>query len=386
MKVSDFFLPVKLPYEFDNDSLLGNHIAIFDDVLNFPSLKGIDIAIISVEESRNSNVASENSAENIKNYLYYLYRGDFSPKIADLGYLKIGNSVEDTYTSLSVVMAELIKKGIIPIILGGSQDLSYAMYSAYAMLERSINLVCIDNNLDLGDPEENIDFQSYLSKILIESPNYLLSYANIGLQKYLNDSKSSDLMEHMNFEVCRLGAFHEDINEAAAIIRNAHCVSFDIAAIKHSDASANPNNSVFGISGEEACKLAQFAGLSERLSSFGVFDYAPNLDEDCKTAQMIAIMLWHFIDAFYGRKNEVVSENPESIVKSIVLLETVVDKKIVFYHSSITDRWWIEIPHSPKFEKSKEKLYILPCNKKDYELASNSIVPNRYLLALRRFE
>jgi hypothetical protein len=73
-------------------------------------------------------------------------------------------------------------------------------------------------------------------------------------------------------------------------------------------------------------------------------------------------------------------------VKSIVLLETVVDKKIVFYHSSITDRWWIEIPHSKKFEKSKEKLYILPCSKKDYDLASNSIVPNRYLLALRRFE
>jgi arginase family enzyme len=47
--------------------------------------------------------------------------------IADLGDIPEGNSVEDTYFAVKKLVSELIKKKILPIIIGGSQDLTYAL-------------------------------------------------------------------------------------------------------------------------------------------------------------------------------------------------------------------------------------------------------------------
>ena len=48
------------------------------------------------------------------------------------------------------MVSSLVKKKIIPIIIGGSQDLTYAMYRAYDVLEQMVNLVSIDSKFDLG--------------------------------------------------------------------------------------------------------------------------------------------------------------------------------------------------------------------------------------------
>ena len=39
-----------------------------------------------------------------------------------------GSSIEDTYFVVKSLVAELIKKRIIPVVIGGSQDLTYPMY------------------------------------------------------------------------------------------------------------------------------------------------------------------------------------------------------------------------------------------------------------------
>ena len=52
---------------------------------------------------------------------------------------------------LKLVVSELVKLNIIPIIIGGGQDLTYAQYLAYENLEQKVDLVVVDSKFDLDE-------------------------------------------------------------------------------------------------------------------------------------------------------------------------------------------------------------------------------------------
>ena len=56
-----------------------------------------------------------------------------------------------------------MKKRIIPIIIG-SQDLVYANYRVYDEL-KTVNIVNIDSNFDLGDSSKDMNNMSFLGKL-----------------------------------------------------------------------------------------------------------------------------------------------------------------------------------------------------------------------------
>jgi hypothetical protein len=85
------------------------------------------------------------------------------------------------------------------------------------------------------------------------------------------------------------------------VIRSSNLFSFDISAIQHSHAPANrltPN----GFSGEEACTLMQFAGMSMNVNTIGIYGYLPQQDEHNLTAKQISHMLWYLMDGVYKGK------------------------------------------------------------------------------------
>ncbi|MEY3438246.1 MAG: hypothetical protein RL265_831, partial [Bacteroidota bacterium] len=100
----------------------------------------------------------------------------------DLGDILPGNELNDTYFAVSQVVAELVKRKVIPVIVGGSQDLTLAVYKGYEQLEQMVNLCSIDYKLDLGNPEDPISSDGFLSHLLLQRPCYLFNHSNIGLQ------------------------------------------------------------------------------------------------------------------------------------------------------------------------------------------------------------
>jgi arginase family enzyme len=153
----------------------------------FPDLNKIKIAILGVLENRGDKKAtSDVDLIPMRKELYGLFPGNWDASIADLGDILAGNSVEDTFFAVKKVVASLIKKKIIPIVIGGSQDLTYALYRAYDDLEQMVNLVAVDSKFDFGKESEAVSATSYLTKIIIEEPNNLFNYCNIGYQTYYN--------------------------------------------------------------------------------------------------------------------------------------------------------------------------------------------------------
>jgi arginase family enzyme len=375
--IAHFFSPVNIEninnYHNLKETQLGNLFSIHKEVDDFPDLEGIDLAIIGVCEERNAenNEGCSLAPDAVRQFLYKLYDTGFTLKVADLGNINPGHSTDDTFFALRSTVDNLIRKNIIPIIIGGSQDLTYAQFLGYKDLEQTINISAIDSVFDLGNPDEDITNTSYLGKIILHQPNYLFNYSNIGYQTYLVDQNSLQMMNRLYFDVYRLGQIRDKIEDAEPIIRQSDMITFDISAIKHSDAPANPNASPNGFYAEEACQIMRYAGMNDKLSSIGLYEINPKFDQNGKTAHLAAQMIWCFFDGFYNRKNDFPSRTSPDYIRFHVVLQD--DKyEINFYKSKKSDRWWMEIPYPPHKDLKFERHTLIPCSYKDYELAINN--------------
>lgn len=371
--VDSNLIPDKLP-----EACLGKNLMIYHEG-DFPELTDVQLAIFGVCDSRGNkaNPSGKEAPNIIRQWFYRLFNHGYNLKIADLGNVQEGASVEDTYFAVSNVCEVLIKKGIIPILIGGSQDLTYANYRAYEKLEQTVNLVTVDPRFDIGLMDDTIDAYTFLSKIILHQPNFLFNYSNIGYQTYFTDPKVLNLMSKLYFDVYRLGQVRSNIEEVEPIVRNADIVSMDVNSIRKSDAPGISFASPNGFLGEEACAIARYAGLSDKLTSFGVYDYSPDKDHDGQTAHLVAQMLWYFIDGYYNRKQDYPVGDKSEYTKYTVPIESK-EHELVFYKSNKSDRWWMDVPYQAGQSKRYERHHLVPCSYGDYEFALTDELPDRW--------
>jgi hypothetical protein len=361
--------------EFSSQQL-GSKV-VFHTAEDFPDLNKIKIAIIGVLENRGDvNQEQEVDLTHIRKELYALFPGNWNASIADLGDILAGNSSDDTYFALRKVISSLIKKKIIPIVIGGSQDLTYALYRAYDNLEQMVNLVSIDNKFDFGKESEVVSASSYLTKIIIEEPNNLFNFSNIGYQTYYNSQEEIDLIDKLFFDGYRLGDISNNLALAEPVFRDADIVSVDLTSIKSSDSGNFTSFTPNGFNGKEICALSRYAGISDKVSLFGVFNHNNSKQESVLIAQII----WYFIEGVHYRSNEYPFGSKENYIKYIIPLE----EELIFYKSNKTDRWWIEIPFISSGNNKLKKSTLLPCSYDEYLGACNQEIPERWWKAQRK--
>ena len=382
MDISVFFKPSNLAaisegYVYQTNQL-GKTIKKFGDNENFPSLDECLIAIIGVKEGRGYiyNESCDNGPDVIRKHLYKLWGLGNLFQIVDLGNIEPGHTIEDTYYALSSTIEYLVKLNILPVIIGGGQDLTFANYKGYQNLEQLVNLVSIDNNFNLGFIDDDLDAQTYLSKIILYQPNYLFNYSNIGYQTYFVDPAAVELMQKLFFDSYRLGLVRANMEQTEPIVRNADIVSFDISSVRKGDAPGNFYAGPNGFSGEEFCQMARYAGLSDKVSSVGFYEYNPEFDDRESTAHLISQAIWCFLEGVSQRKNDIPSSLDNNFLKYRVFLS---DSKheIVFYKSNKSDRWWMEVPY-PNNKSKYERHHLVPCSYADYQTACNEGMPDRW--------
>ncbi|PHK28414.1 arginase, partial [Nostoc linckia z16] len=291
--------------------------------------------------------------------------------------LPAGNTLSDTYYALKMLVAELIRMRIVPLVIGGTQDLTYGMYRAYDNLEQMVNLVCIDNKFDFGKENQEISMSSYLTRIIVDEPNNLFNYSNIGYQTYYNSQEEIDLIEKLYFDAYRLGEVSATPSIAEPVFRDADIVSLDMTAVESSSSGNVVNFFPNGFSGKEICTLARYAGISDKVSSFGIFNHSSTRQE----AALIAQVMWYFIEGVHYRSNEYPFGSKENYIRYIVPME---DEELVFYKSDRTDRWWIEISNVSHFNNKLKNNSLLPCTYDDYLNACDGGIPERLWKAQRK--
>lgn len=374
----DFFQPTSVDVTPSEDGVrrLADSALVHTKSL-MPAPDEAKIVIFGVLEDRLSpdNDGCNEGPDAIRRHLYQLHDVDQPVRIVDLGNIHSGDRIEDTYAAVKVVCTELIKAEIIPVILGGSQDVTYAAYAAYEELEQTVNLVTIDRRLDFGGDPDQHNALNYLNRIVLHQPNYLFNYSNIGQQRYLVDKDLLELMEKMYFDVHRLGEINGALIHAEPVLRNADTVSFDISAVRGSDAPGHGTAGPNGLYAEGACQICRYAGMADKLTSFGLYEYNPRYDDRGRTGELAAQLIWHFIEGVSQRRGDFPIGTKEDYIRYIVPLN---DHQLVFYKSPLTDRWWMDVPYPSKKGNRYMRHHLVPCTYADYQQATNEEMPDRW--------
>ena len=92
-----------------------------------------------------------------------------------------------------------------------------------------------------------------------------------------------------------------------------------------------------GLIAEEACQLARYAGLSDRVSCFGICEYNPQFDVHSQTSQLAAQMIWHFIEAYLQRRSEIPVADHRDF-KVFVVSHEDMEHTLTFHKSLVTGR------------------------------------------------
>jgi arginase family enzyme len=371
--IQDFVEPINLSYlskdEGYRDTQLGKHIKSYENQL--PDISDADIVLIGAGECRGAGFALNGfeAANAVRAALYNLYYWHAQVTIADLGNVKLGQTIQDSYAALRTVIAELMLQNKKVVIMGGSHDLTLPQYHAYTSIPTLVNAVVADAKIDL-DLEARLPSDHFLEELFTGLPNHLNHYAHIGFQSYFMHPHMLETIDKLRFDCFRLGVVRESIEEMEPVIRDSHMMSFDISAIQHAQAPANiitPN----GFNGEEACVLMQYAGMSWKTSSIGLFGYQAELDHHGLTAIQMAQMIWYIIDGVHRGKKEAPLTALDRF-KEFQIAFSDIDTQ--FLQSKSTGRWWMKL-HNEEW---------MPCSYKDYLVASNNEIPERWLRALER--
>ncbi|MBS1545236.1 MAG: formimidoylglutamase [Bacteroidetes bacterium] len=383
MDLKLLFSPVDESYYTSviSPSSFARSIRIYADKM--PDYKGAHLAIIGAHETRGAghHEGKWNSADEVRKKLYSLKKGTGAYRIVDLGNLNPGIDVDESYVRLSEVCRILLENNVLPVVIGGSHDLDFGQYTSYEGMEKLISLLNIDAWLDLEDGHQVTPDRSHLHKILLHEPNFLVSYTHLAYQTYLIDPASIGVLEKLYFEAFRIGQMKLNLQEMEPAIRQADMLSFDIGAIRSADAPGSDRAQPFGLSGEDACQIAWYAGMNEKLSSIGIYGYNPDYDDaHRKTAAVIATMIWYFIEGYYHRKNEQ-SFKANDFMKYTVAMP-VEPETLIFYKSRFTDRWWMEIPVPSRSVYARKSM--VPCSYNDYMTATKGELPERYITAMSR--
>ncbi len=353
---------------------LGNCIQIHSEKHGLPEIEGVAIALLGVDESRNAfdQKPEKLEVETIRLQLYKLLKGNWNFRMVDLGNVPQGERVEDTYALLKEVISDLIQLNIVPVVIGATQDLTYPIYRAFDLYNKPVNIVSIDSRFDFGVGDELISSHSYMSKIISEKPTLLHNFSNLGYQSYFIAQEERDLMEKMFFDSYRLGEITSDLSKAEPLLRDAHIVSVDCRSIRASEMGGGVSFSPNGFTGREICALSRYAGLSEKVSVYGVFES----ENHSMSNQMVAQMIWYFLEGYTFRKYEHPYKQESNFLKYTVANEL---ENLVFYKSVITQRWWVEISFISSKDNKINPTALLPCTEQDYRDACEDKIPERWL-------
>lgn len=372
--IIDFLDPLNI-HELSNDegyrnTQIGQHIYIHDDA--FPDLDNADIVIVGCGETRGAGFGGGYSTEApdaIRQQFYGLFHWHQQVNVADVGNVKSGATMTDTYAALKAVVSELIEHKKRVVILGGSHDVTVAQYQAYVSLKRIVEATCVDARIDLN-MDSRVPADNFLMEMLTGEPNFIRHYNHLGFQSYFVHPQMLETIDKLRFDCYRVGRVKENIEEMEPVIRNSQMLSFDIAAIQYAHAPANrltPN----GFTGEEACTLMQYTGMAPEMSSIGIYGYDVKKDVDALTAKQISHMLWYLMDGVYRGKQEAPLSNRNEYNEFRMAFAEV---EATFLQSKRTGRWWMHMPDGRN----------IACSQFDYITAASNDIPERWMRAVER--
>jgi formiminoglutamase len=387
LDLNDYFNPVSIEKP-DFEHLTGpagfpHNINIHTENSSIKDIGKYRVAIVGVPDGRNSPfTGTEKGPDIIRERLYRLARIPGKSKIIDLGNMKKGVTFNDTLAGLTDIITLLVSENVFPLIIGGSSSLVTAIDRCFSNAKTPYTLSAIDSRIDFHSERKESDSFNYLNQIIYNHKSSLNHFINIGYQTYLNDQQTINRLLKRKSELVRIGDVRQAIHLTEPLLRDSDAAIFDISAVRQSDAPGTASPSPNGFYGEEICLLSRYAGISDLLKVFGLFEVNPDLDIRFQTTGLAAQIIWFFLEGFAQKQYEApaISDANSGRFTRYHVRVTDLDDDLIFVKSNLTDRWWIEI------RTENDSSTYAACSHEDYLKANRNEVPDRWVKAVTRLK
>lgn len=297
-------------------------------------------------------------------------------KFCDLGNILPKENLKSRKIALKEIIEIFSNENKTLIVFSNNQESVNLYFSILEHQNKKTDIVKIDSSINYFQ-DAHLNKYGLLGKWMLKK-NIFSHFSVIATQEYFVQTAEKEILEENSFTEIRLGQIKQNLSIVEPSLREADGIIFSIRAIESCAAPAQQKASPNGLNSYEACKLANFLGLSNAGKTILFTDYFENLDIQGKTAALLAQILWYFIKAYTLRVLEFPEENSKQFTRYIIN-QSHKNMKIAYYQSKITNRWWIEV-------KLGDTIKFFPCLKDEYEAALQNEIPDEWMFYLKKLE
>lgn len=212
------------------------------------------------------------------------------------------------------------------------------------------------------------DFWSSFGRPVHVSSRVLSDYpdvAHLAIQRhYQEESWPYDSHKHL-----RLSTIRQNPEQAEVILRTADCVVIKLDALRLADNLGSTTSGSAGLTIEELCMIAKYAGASTKLKLILIEGYDQNTDTYTRLAKNAALITYYALDGYAIRVREL---NQKEQLQRYSVIPQHTSQELVFIEDQRSSRWWIEL-----YSDAAQEVVNMPCTKKDYEDACQNIISDR---------
>lgn len=354
MNFEDFIIPPK--------QIRTENWQIGDKIGN--EIKEDSIVLLFVSDCRGADGEAEScDFTPVRSAFYNLSQLDFDIPVVDLGDLVSGKTPQDSHYILQEVLSACHYKNAIPIVVGGSTDFAFSLFSALNFHQKDIIYTQISNVVSLKQ-EDEMHESSFLSKILGSKNFAIKHYHHLGYQKHLNDPESVKLIKDVNFDIVRLAEMMTSTEKTEPYFRKADLVTINCDAVESFSDAFSLHPQVNGLSRREICAYMKEIGLGERLRSVGIFNY--NIYSDSVLHhQLLAQMIWYLIEGINIQRSHPKEKSFETF---FVLID---DEQYAFKRDVFSNLWY--------FGEDEDIDRCIPCSRSDFDDAKRGFLNSRFI-------
>ena len=234
---------------------------------------------------------------------------DAELRLFDAGNLKRHMKLEDALSKLESIVNYLLRYGYTPVVLGGSNDLSYADFRACDAVRERCGAINIDSHLDVREPSSGITSGTPYRMLIDERILRGSDFAEYGIQEFVNSREHLTYVRAAKAQVLTLNQIRSKGNSEAFLeaYRNVSreagsvYVSFDVDSVRSSDAPGVSAPTPTGLTAEEILECAYLAGSEMKTAMIDICEFNPTYDVDGRTAKLAAMVAANFLAGMANR-------------------------------------------------------------------------------------
>ena len=230
----------------------------------------------------------------------------FIARGGDIGYYP---AIEDSHHALRSMVRRDLSAGAVPVVIGGGHDYGYPHVAAASDVFSAENIVLInvDAHLDVRPVSDGVmtsgsPFFMALESGVIHSKNFI----EFGIQEHCNDISFNEYLSNKKVRILSLAKTRSGRGVAAhfkKILSNFKnkkikiVVSFDVDAVRMSQAPGVSAPQTDGFSAREFLEMAEISGSFKNVATIGFFELSPPLDIHQATVRLVATAIHRFATA-----------------------------------------------------------------------------------------